>query len=121
MQEVKKIIERKADFSLVEKEPAQFLLDSETIPEDRFYADVNSAHFECFFKKGCADYLVVFFSGARSLDGGVLSAVGISRYIKSSCTCSVNGQFNVKVYLFTVNQLADFSEVDAFTDEDFQK
>lgn len=199
VQEVKKIIERKADFSLVEKEPAQFLLESETIPEDRFYADVNSAHFECFFKKGCADYLVVFFSGARSRAGGGVapyptfsswswykdinasilciddpmysaypdmiiglyygtktddfredtavlvkriaqilgvenkhiilygrsgggsSAVGVSQYIKGSCTCSINGQFNVKEYLFTVKQFAEFPEVDAFTDEDFQK
>lgn len=49
VQDVKKIIEKKTDFSLVEKEPVEFLLDSEEIPEDRFYADINSAHFECFF------------------------------------------------------------------------
>lgn len=196
---VKKIVEKKADFSLVEKQPAKFLLESETIPEDRFCADVNSAHFECFFKKGSTDYLVVFFSGARTRPNGTVtaypnfscwswykdinasilciddpmystypemviglyygtktddfrqdtailikriaqilnvenkhvilygrsgggpSAVGVSQYIKGSCTCSVNGQFNIKEYLFTVEQYSQFPKIDAFTDEDFQK
>lgn len=199
VQDVKKIIEKKTDFSLVEKEPVEFLLDSEEIPEDRFYADINSAHFECFFKKGNADYLVVFFSGARSRSGGAIapyptfsswswykdvnasilciddpmysaypdmiiglyygtktddfrqdtavlikriaqllgvenkhiilygrsgggsSAVGVSDYIKGSCTCSINGQFNVDKYLFTVKQLAEFPGVDVFNDEDYKR
>lgn len=196
---VKKIVEKKADFSLVEKKPAQFLLESETIPEDRFYADVNSAHFECFFKKGSADYLVVFFSGARTRSGGAVapyptfsswswykdvnvsilciddpmysaypdmtiglyygtktddfrqdtaelikriaqilgvenkhivlygrsgggsSAVGVSQFIKGSCTCSINGQFDLKEYSYTTDQFAEFPMIDAFTDKDFQK
>ena len=71
VQEVKKIIEKKADASLVNKEPVEFLLDSDEIPEDRFYADVKSAHLECFFKRGTADYLVVFLSGARTRSDGV--------------------------------------------------
>lgn len=71
--EVKSFIERKADLSLVTNEPAEFSLSSETLPNNRFYADVNTAHLECFFKKGSMDYLVVFFSGARSRAGGKLA------------------------------------------------
>lgn len=68
--EVKSFIERKADASLVSEDSSEFKLDSIELPGNRFYADINTAHLECFFKKGSLDYLVVFFSGARTRAGG---------------------------------------------------
>lgn len=198
VQEVKKIIEKKADASLVNKEPVEFLLDSDEIPEDRFYADVKSAHLECFFKRGTADYLVVFLSGARTRSDGVApyptfsswswykdinasllciddpmyntypdmviglyygtetddyrqdtavlikriaqllgienkhiilygrsgggpSAVAMSDYIKGSCTCTVNGQYDTPNFPYTVEEFAKFSKIDVKTDENFKK
>lgn len=67
--EVKKIIEKKADKTLVSAEPCAFSLESTQLPGSRFYADINTAHLECFFHKGDLDYLVVFFSGSRSRGG----------------------------------------------------
>lgn len=61
VQEVKKIIEKKADALLVNKEPVEFLLDSDEIPEDRFYADVKSAHLECSLKEARQIILLYFF------------------------------------------------------------
>lgn len=70
---VKSVIETKADPSLVSADPQKFSLESEKLPPNRFYTDIHSAHFECFLKKGDLDYLVVFFSGARSRAGGKLA------------------------------------------------
>ena len=67
--EVKKIIEKKADKTLVSAEPCAFSPESTKLPGSRFYADINTAHLECFFHKGDLDYLVVFFSGSRSRGG----------------------------------------------------
>lgn len=58
---VKSVIETKADPSLVSADPQKFSLESEKLPQNRFFTDIHSAHFECFLKKGDLDYLVVFF------------------------------------------------------------
>lgn len=68
--EVKSIIEKKADRTLVSQEASEFDINSDKLPPARFYTDLDSAHLESFFIKGSQDYLVVFFSGARSRSGG---------------------------------------------------
>lgn len=73
VQEVKTLIEKSADKTVLANEPSEFTLESTKLPENRFYSDINSAHLECFFKKGNIDYLVVFFSGARSRPDGKLA------------------------------------------------
>lgn len=69
VKEVKKIVEKKADSSLVSAEPSEFFVDSNELPSGRFYTNIKSAHLECFFKQGALDYLIVFFSGSRSRGG----------------------------------------------------
>lgn len=71
--EVKSFIERKPDESAVMQDASEFKLESNELPSNRFYTDINTAHLECFFKQGSIDYLVVFFSGARTRAGGSMA------------------------------------------------
>ena len=73
VREVKSFIERRPDESLVQRDSSEFQLQSSELPPSRFYTDIRTAHMECFFKKGSLDYLVVFFSGARTRAGGRLA------------------------------------------------
>lgn len=73
VREVKSFIERRPDESLVQRDASEFQLQSSELPPSRFYTDIRTAHMECFFKKGSLDYLVVFFSGARTRAGGRLA------------------------------------------------
>ncbi len=64
------IINKKADSSLVNAESVRFDFGGNSLPPSRFYADLGSAHIECFFYRGSAKRLLVFFSGARTRNGG---------------------------------------------------
>lgn len=68
--EMKSRLEKKADKSLLESEPQEYKPDSSELPPARFWADIGRAHLECFFHKGTAPFLIVFFSGARTRQGG---------------------------------------------------
>ena len=58
---VKSVIETKADPSLVSADPQKFSLESEKLPQNRFFTDIHSAHFECFLKKAIWIILLSFF------------------------------------------------------------
>ena len=49
--EVKSFIERKPDESAVMQDASEFKLESNELPSNRFYTDINTAHLECFFKQ----------------------------------------------------------------------
>ncbi len=64
------IINKKADSALVNAESVRFDFGGNSLPPSRFYAVLGSARIECFFCRGSAKRLVVFFSGARTRNGG---------------------------------------------------
>lgn len=105
VENIKSIVDLKADKSRVEKEPVEFQLSSETLPETRFFADVDSAHLECFFSKGSSDYLIVFLSGARSRANNKLapyptfSSWSWYKDINASILCIDDPMYNTYPYL----------------------
>lgn len=84
----------KVDKSLVLKEPTEFNLDTcgNSLPENRFFTDIGSAHFEGFFNKGTDNSLIVFFDGARTA-GNMYTVVPIPRFVSwswySKCSSSM--------------------------------
>ena len=64
------IINKKADPALVNAKSVRFDFGGNSLPPSRFYSVLGSARIECFFSKGSANRLVVFFSGARTRNGG---------------------------------------------------
>lgn len=63
-------INMQADKALVQSVPVEFKLGDGSLPPSRFFADISLTRLECFFRQGSAERLVVFFSGARSRNGG---------------------------------------------------
>ena len=91
---------RKADKSIVNKQGTYYSLLSKALPDERFYTDIGSAHFECFFHKGSKDGLVVFFSQARKISGGkamkglpFFTRWSFYRYTDYSCLCIVDPMY----------------------------
>lgn len=64
------IINKKADPALVNAKSVRFDFGGNSLPPSRFYSVLGSARIECFFNRGSAKRLVVFFSGARTRNGG---------------------------------------------------
>lgn len=64
------IFNRKTDAELVSANSVLFNFGGKELPPSRFYSVLGSARIECFFSKGSANRLIVFFSGARTRNGG---------------------------------------------------
>lgn len=56
------IINKKADPALVNAKSVRFDFGGNSLPPSRFYSVLGSARIECFFNRGSAKRLVVFFS-----------------------------------------------------------
>lgn len=61
---------RSADKRIVAQNSVLYDLDSDSLPQKRFFSDIGSAHFECFLNIGKEKRLVVFLNGARTINQG---------------------------------------------------
>ena len=84
---------RKPDKEIVAKESTYYDLSLKSFPDERFFTDIGSAHFECFFHKGSKPGLVVFFNTARTINRRDLQVLpfftrwSFHNYTEYSCLC----------------------------------
>ena len=95
----------KGDKQLVQSEPFEFNLDTcgNELPNNRFFTNIGSAHFEGFFNKGSDNTLIVFFNGART-GGNRYALVSIPRFTSWSwhvkCQSSILSFEDPMYYLY---------------------
>ena len=84
----------KPDKEIVKRKGTYYDHLSDELPDERFFSDIGSAHFECFFHKGTGDGLIVFLNTARTANRGetlinlpFFTRWSFHRYTDYSCLC----------------------------------